>query len=306
MRKILQIIFLLSILVSITSCQWVSTTELKSLQPDIDATFFGQRANVILEYLGQPTSVTRDTIENIPITILHFEDEVTLYQYAANSKEYMAEPPYIAVYMKDGKAYSTKTNLVEPILKRDEIKLSIIKLATYAGVGFLALIITCIILLISRKQLFQKYENALEYYRVGLKDCKAELKQQHDQISNLTKNQYELRKSIQRAKKEEPETPKYQEPKAGQEFNELSEEEKLKLLNSKIEILGLDAKIAHCLFAADIKTIGQLCTYSNNKLVKIRNFGNHSLRELTRKLAKNGLVLGMNLTEYGFEPPKEN
>ena len=59
----------------------------------------------------------------------------------------------------------------------------------------------------------------------------------------------------------------------------LTEEESkmFKLLSHDVEILDLSVRAMNCLNSANIKLIGELCTKSESRMLKYRNFGNKSL-----------------------------
>ena len=66
-----------------------------------------------------------------------------------------------------------------------------------------------------------------------------------------------------------------------------------KKLNMKIADLDLSVRASNCLESAKITTIGELLKWTEPDLLKLRSFGNTSLREVKRKLADHGLSLGM-------------
>ncbi len=76
------------------------------------------------------------------------------------------------------------------------------------------------------------------------------------------------------------------------------EEEKLRtILITPIDELELSVRSTNCLREAKIKTLGELSIKSENDMLKTRNFGKKSLREIREKLSKYNLNLGMtNLT----------
>jgi DNA-directed RNA polymerase subunit alpha len=74
------------------------------------------------------------------------------------------------------------------------------------------------------------------------------------------------------------------------------EELKQKLAMS-ISELDLSVRSANCLSSEHIETIGELVQRSEADLLKVRNFGKTSLREVKKKLTDLGLTLGMNLDE---------
>lgn len=63
------------------------------------------------------------------------------------------------------------------------------------------------------------------------------------------------------------------------------------MLELPVERLRLSPRTLNCLRLAQIKTVGEILTVSDEELLKIRNFGEKSLAELKEKLA-----------EYGFPP----
>jgi DNA-directed RNA polymerase subunit alpha len=57
--------------------------------------------------------------------------------------------------------------------------------------------------------------------------------------------------------------------------------------------LDLSVRAANCLESENIRTIGELCRMKEDDLVKLRNFGRVTLKEIEKKLAERGLRLGM-------------
>lgn len=57
--------------------------------------------------------------------------------------------------------------------------------------------------------------------------------------------------------------------------------------------LDLSVRAANCLESENIKTIGELCRMKEEDLVKLRNFGRVTLKEIEKKLAERNLRLGM-------------
>ena len=53
----------------------------------------------------------------------------------------------------------------------------------------------------------------------------------------------------------------------------------------------------NCLNNANIKLIGELCTKSESRMLKYRNFGKKSLDEIKEKIDKLGLSLGMTFSD---------
>ncbi len=79
----------------------------------------------------------------------------------------------------------------------------------------------------------------------------------------------------------------------------LSEEENkmFKLLSHDVEILDLSVRAMNCLNSANIKLIGELCTKTESRMLKYRNFGKKSLDEIKEKIEKLGLELGMSFSD---------
>lgn len=63
------------------------------------------------------------------------------------------------------------------------------------------------------------------------------------------------------------------------------------ILDQKIADCGFSVRVNFCLKAADINTIGELVKWRKCELLKFRNFGIRSLKEIEDYLAKNGLNL---------------
>lgn len=77
-------------------------------------------------------------------------------------------------------------------------------------------------------------------------------------------------------------------------------EEELKLfkqLAQDVDVLDLSVRAMNCLNSADIRLIGELCTKTEQRMLKYRNFGKKSLDEIKEKIEKLGLSLGMSFSE---------
>ena len=70
------------------------------------------------------------------------------------------------------------------------------------------------------------------------------------------------------------------------------------LLLKNVEELELSVRSANCLRAANIKTIGDLVQKPEADMLKYRNFGRKSLKEISDILAEMGLHFGMDVTPY--------
>lgn len=74
-----------------------------------------------------------------------------------------------------------------------------------------------------------------------------------------------------------------------------------------VDELELSVRSANCLQAANIKTIGDLVQKSEIDMLKTKNFGRKSLKEIKEILAEMGLGLGMRIENWpprpGMPPP---
>lgn len=70
------------------------------------------------------------------------------------------------------------------------------------------------------------------------------------------------------------------------------------LLEKSVEEMELSVRSANCLRAADIKTIGELVQKPESAMLKYRNFGRKSLKEISDILTSMGLRFGMDITSY--------
>ena len=72
-------------------------------------------------------------------------------------------------------------------------------------------------------------------------------------------------------------------------------------LDKSVEELELSVRSANCLQNANIRYIGELVQRSEAEMLKTKNFGRKSLKEIKEILAEMNLSLGMKLE--GWEPP---
>jgi DNA-directed RNA polymerase subunit alpha len=70
-----------------------------------------------------------------------------------------------------------------------------------------------------------------------------------------------------------------------------------KVLAQDVEVLDLSVRAMNCLNSADIRIVGELCSKSEARMLKYRNFGKKSLDEIKEKIEKIGLGLGMTFSE---------
>jgi DNA-directed RNA polymerase subunit alpha len=71
-----------------------------------------------------------------------------------------------------------------------------------------------------------------------------------------------------------------------------------KLLDKSVEELELSVRSSNCLRAAEIKSIGDLVQKGEPEMLKYRNFGRKSLKEIQDILGEMGLHFGMDVTRY--------
>ena len=71
-----------------------------------------------------------------------------------------------------------------------------------------------------------------------------------------------------------------------------------KLLGKSVEELELSVRSSNCLRAAEIKTIGDLVQKGEPEMLKYRNFGRKSLKEIQDILGEMGLHFGMDISRY--------
>src|SRR5438034_7430508 len=71
-----------------------------------------------------------------------------------------------------------------------------------------------------------------------------------------------------------------------------------KLLNKSVEELELSVRSSNCLRAAEIKSIGDLVQKSEGEMLKYRNFGRKSLKEIQDILGEMGVHFGMDISRY--------
>ncbi len=93
-------------------------------------------------------------------------------------------------------------------------------------------------------------------------------------------------------------------PTAGSNSDDTFDESVLhmrQLLKTELTELDLSVRALNCLKAADVETLGDLCSINRAELLKFRNFGKKSLTELDAKLASLNLTFGMDLTKYKLD-----
>jgi len=83
------------------------------------------------------------------------------------------------------------------------------------------------------------------------------------------------------------------------------EEAKESVLEMNIEDLELSARSSNCLKKAGIKTVGELMGYSEQDLMKIKNFGAKSAKEVMEKLKEYKMTLKSSGPEGGGEEKSE-
>jgi DNA-directed RNA polymerase subunit alpha len=71
-----------------------------------------------------------------------------------------------------------------------------------------------------------------------------------------------------------------------------------RLLEKSVDELELSVRSSNCLRAAEIRTIGDLVQKSESEMLKFRNFGRKSLKEIQDLLAEMGLSFGMDVIRF--------
>lgn len=107
---------------------------------------------------------------------------------------------------------------------------------------------------------------------------------------------FELGKQIEAAGVEVP----VGELEAGEEAAARELREKLKL---PVSVLEPSVRAENCLAAANIQTLGDLVKMTEADVLKIKNFGMTSLKEIRKKLADMGLSFGMEVPAETEAPP---
>jgi len=72
-------------------------------------------------------------------------------------------------------------------------------------------------------------------------------------------------------------------------------------LEKSVEELELSVRSSNCLRAAEIRTIGDLVQKTESEMLKYRNFGRKSLKEIQDLLAEMGLAFGMDVSRF-YQP----
>jgi DNA-directed RNA polymerase subunit alpha len=78
------------------------------------------------------------------------------------------------------------------------------------------------------------------------------------------------------------------------------DDELIRKLDMRIDELDLTVRARNCLDSAQIETVGELVSKSDQDLLSVRSFGRTSLREVKRRLEELGLSLGTPLPD-GYE-----
>ena len=74
----------------------------------------------------------------------------------------------------------------------------------------------------------------------------------------------------------------------------LTQEDLSEKLQRSVTELDLSIRAANCLESEDIQSIGDLCGRSEEELLKLRNFGKTTLKEIRKRLVEIGLDIGMD------------
>jgi DNA-directed RNA polymerase subunit alpha len=74
-----------------------------------------------------------------------------------------------------------------------------------------------------------------------------------------------------------------------------------KVLNTPLEDLELSVRAFNCLKAAKINSLSELVQYTQEELMKFRNFGQKSLSEIEQVLNERGLGFGMDISRLNLK-----
>ncbi|MES2504273.1 MAG: DNA-directed RNA polymerase subunit alpha [Myxococcota bacterium] len=86
-------------------------------------------------------------------------------------------------------------------------------------------------------------------------------------------------------------------PEATQRVDRLNDH-----LNRTVDELELSVRSANCLANANIRLIGDLVQRTESEMLKTKNFGRKSLKEIKEILGEMGLSLGMKITNWPAKP----
>ena len=75
-----------------------------------------------------------------------------------------------------------------------------------------------------------------------------------------------------------------------------------KILGTPLEDLELSVRAFNCLKAAKINSLSELVNYTQDELMKFRNFGQKSLSEIEQVLHERGLHFGMDISRLKSLP----
>ncbi|MDP3980690.1 MAG: DNA-directed RNA polymerase subunit alpha C-terminal domain-containing protein, partial [Chlamydiota bacterium] len=85
------------------------------------------------------------------------------------------------------------------------------------------------------------------------------------------------------------------EEEPSEEEQEIAERDKV--LNMSIDEIELSVRASNCIQQANIKTLGELASKTEQEMLKYKNFGKKSLNEIKKILVDMGLSLGMSKSE---------
>ena len=75
----------------------------------------------------------------------------------------------------------------------------------------------------------------------------------------------------------------------------INSEKTINILNLEIDTVYLSIRSANCLHKLKIKYVGDLVQFKESELLKVRNLGRKSLRELKEYVSDLGLSFGMKI-----------
>ncbi len=92
--------------------------------------------------------------------------------------------------------------------------------------------------------------------------------------------------------------------RGGEEREVVMDEEQIqqrKMLSTPLEDLELSVRAFNCLKAAKIHSLSELVQYTQEELMKFRNFGQKSLSEIEQVLNERGLGFGMDISRLNMQ-----
>ena len=138
-------------------------------------------------------------------------------------------------------------------------------------------------------------EAALATVRTEYDELSMQLRKADEQRLEFERSLQPLRDSITKLQLEEQAA-----QLGGAQYMEqlVAAEVDLELLGKSIDMLELSVRAKNCLDSENITILRDLVSMTEAELLKVRNFGKTSLKEVKSKLQALGLTLGLDVEEY--------